>query len=300
MSDEIQKKVVEEYCPDFAFAYGSGAFHQKGHMGTKQIDFIFGVENPLEWHLRNIEYHPKDYSLFGKALLKKHNWFDRIQNTGAGIWYHTYVPFESEDIKYGVVSLDNLRSDLEKWETLYFAGRMHKPVNIIINDNKISEKIIENNRRMALHVALMTLPNNFSQVELYKKIASISYTGDSRMAVGENPNKVGNIVLGNMIEFEKIYQPLFTETGVVETGENLFQTCSHQDLYDILPDSIKQGRSNLEFFSDPDYPRLLHESICQIVNQPTKKQTIKGIITAGISDSVKYGSSKIMKRIKKQ
>ena len=34
-------------------------------------------------------------------------------------------------IKYGVVSIDKLCKDLIDWETLYIAGRMHKPVNII-------------------------------------------------------------------------------------------------------------------------------------------------------------------------
>ena len=36
-------------------------------------------------------------------------------------------------IKYGVVSMHHLTRDLEEWETLYLAGRLQKPVNVLRN-----------------------------------------------------------------------------------------------------------------------------------------------------------------------
>lgn len=44
--------------------------------------------------------------------------------------------FSFQIIKYGVISTDSLTEDLMHWKTMYVAGRLHKPVSIMIwNEN---------------------------------------------------------------------------------------------------------------------------------------------------------------------
>jgi translocator assembly and maintenance protein 41 len=51
------------------------------------------------------------------------------KNFGAFIYYNTLVKINGLNVKYGVISMDQLLKDMNEWETLYVAGRMHKPVS---------------------------------------------------------------------------------------------------------------------------------------------------------------------------
>jgi translocator assembly and maintenance protein 41 len=73
----------------------------------------------------------------------------------------------------------------------------------------------------ALRVALLTLPAEFNETELYERIAGISYKGDFRMVIGENPNKVKNIVEKQLPHFRRVYSHLledFPNVAVLENG----------------------------------------------------------------------------------
>ena len=55
------------------------------------------------------------------------------EKLGARIYYNPHVKVNNVLIKYGVVSMHHLTRDLEEWETLYLAGRLQKPVNVLRN-----------------------------------------------------------------------------------------------------------------------------------------------------------------------
>jgi mitochondrial translocator assembly and maintenance protein 41 len=57
----------------------------------------------------------------------------------------------------------------------------------------------------ALRVALLLLPEKFTDQELFSKIAGLSYRGDFRMQMGENPHKVSNIVDAQIDTFRDKY-----------------------------------------------------------------------------------------------
>ncbi|OAD74633.1 hypothetical protein PHYBLDRAFT_155096 [Phycomyces blakesleeanus NRRL 1555(-)] len=188
----------------YAFAYGSGVFHQSGYDQNKKpmMDFIFGVSHPEHWHALNMQQNPHHYS--SVRLLGSRAVASLQEKVGAGVYFNPYIEVNGMMIKYGVVSIDTLCRDLVDWETLYLAGRMHKPVKILRDDPRV-RLANQVNLTEAVRVALLTLPENFNEQDLFERIAGISYVGDFRMVVGENPNKVKNIVEAQMDHFRRLY-----------------------------------------------------------------------------------------------
>ncbi|KAJ4421302.1 Mitochondrial translocator assembly and maintenance protein 41 [Gnomoniopsis sp. IMI 355080] len=216
----------------YAFAYGSGVFPQskadgqvasaadiarvhpkappavqKAQNGTpKMIDFIFGVTFTQHWHSLNLNQHRDHYSALGSLGSGAVSYVqDRM---GAGVYFNTHVAVNGTLIKYGVVNIDTLCRDLTEWDTLYLAGRLHKPVKILRDDPRV-RLANQMNLLSALRTALLLLPEKFTEMELYNTIAGISYLGDPRMTLPtENPQKVSNIVGNNFVNFYRLYDPL--------------------------------------------------------------------------------------------
>jgi translocator assembly and maintenance protein 41 len=107
-----------------------------------------------------------------------------------------------------VTTVDTLCSDLLNWDTLYLAGRMHKPIRIIKDDPRVrlTQQV---NLVSAARVALLTLPARFDRATLFHQIAGFSYAGDPRMHLpAENRGKVANIVAAQTPQFAELYRPL--------------------------------------------------------------------------------------------
>jgi len=87
---------------------------------------------------------------------------------------------------------------------------MHKPIRIIKDDPRVrlTQQV---NLTSAIRAALLTLPEKFTETELFERIARISYGGDIRMLLpAENPHKVGNIVKKQGPQFKELYYRLVT------------------------------------------------------------------------------------------
>jgi translocator assembly and maintenance protein 41 len=186
------------------------------------IDFIFGVSYSQHWHSINLHEHRDHYSALGSLgsyIVSK------IQdNWGAGVYFNPYVTVNGTLIKYGVVNLDTLCRDLSEWDTLYLAGRLQKPVKIL-RDHPSVRLANQVNLISAVRTALLLLPPDFTELELYSTIAGISYMGDPRMSLpAENPHKVSNIVSSNLHNFRRLYAPLIDNLPNVSFNDSCCQS----------------------------------------------------------------------------
>jgi len=281
--ERINKKRLLARFPevDFACAYGSGAFSQNGYGKGERpmVDFILAVDSPNEWHRENMERNSRDYSAPAWALGT--GTIDRIF-PHAEMYYNPFVNFEGTQIKYGVISTENLRRDLREWSTLYCAGRLHKPVKTLQTTPDI-EECRDQNLKSAASVALALLPVEFTEEEIYTKICGLSYRGDTRMGVAEDSHKVANIVEANRQGFRDLYLPILLE----KSQEGVDQ---HTENY---PDELRKRIAA----ADPSLSLegQIISGISGIIRNSSRSQALKGIATAGMVNSGRYLAAKVMK-----
>lgn len=324
----LEEIVSEFHAPiRYAFAYGSGVFEQDGYAvkapGTAaqaserpMVDFMFAVSHPDHWHSINMTQNPSHYTLHSRMLGS--NYVSRVQEINPGIWFNAYVPMKGVTIKYGVTTVDNLCSDLLNWRSLYLAGRMHKPLRIIKDDARVrlTQQV---NLVSAIRTALLSLPAEFSETELFERITGMSYAGDPRMLLpAENRGKVGNIVRKQAPQFKELYHRLVT--GLPGVHWSPHSSVIHQDaspesrsaLLRKLPSNLlTRVRGNYDHVQPPldsdesaywvrmagseNLPQVLSKEMINIVRYPATIQSLKGITSAGIGKSLKYSSAKMLK-----
>lgn len=303
---------------DFAMGYGSGIISQAGYdqkgYGTPMLDFIFATKDPIKWHQRNCQLNPHHYSLLMRPLMaigpNREMLARKIQNWGAQIYYNNGIKMSGHVIKYGIISTEDLVSDLIKWNTLYVAGRMHKPHLVLKDNNKVNEAQ-QINLDYAFNVARSLLPCRFTLRNLLKTIIGISFMGDFRMKWGENPRKMENILNGqyeNLISIYKgkierklfPYSPLKIDSLQIDNKEKR-KICFVDGNVELEQDkreelSIPEGlAARIKMNKKGNMP--LEEGIKSIVGPVSWKQAIKGIVTAGPLKSISYGMAKIVKSL---
>lgn len=316
----------------YAFAYGSGVFSQgKASDDRKpQVDLIFGVSYSDHWHSLNMRQHPQHYSSLRWLGSRAVSFVQ--ENIGAGLYFNPYVEMDGLKIKYGVVNMDTMLSDLSHWDTLYLAGRLHKPVKILRDEPRM-RFVNQTNLISALRTALLILPEEFSELDLYKTVAGISYLGDPRMTVGENPNKVNNIVNNQFLNFRNLYSSLLDVLPNVELahassfklpGTEIPVATMKQDMDPLRRGNMvirlpKQFRQNLytrfqskytpattgdslqgtqfdqDIAADPALASHVSKAIQSTVAWPSFSQSVKGVLTAGVGRSIRYATEKLQK-----
>ncbi|GLB38326.1 putative mitochondrial matrix Mmp37 [Lyophyllum shimeji] len=308
----------------YAFAYGSGVFEQDGYptdtsaADAPMLDFMFAVTHSAHFHSINMHQHPNHYPLHARMLGS--SYVSRLEELGPGVWFNPYIVMNGVRIKYGVTSIDNLCSDLLNWKTLYLAGRMHKPLRIIKDDARVrlTQQV---NLTSAVRAALLTLPREFSETDLFERIAGISYKGDPRMLLpAENRGKVSNIVKKQGPQFKELYHRLavglpgvhwpLTSTRIEQDTapqaraahlkklpSNLLVRVknSYARSSSIQPTEEDESTYWLRLAGDEKLPQVLTEEMSKIVRYPATVQSIKGIASAGLGKSLKYSAAKVRK-----
>ena len=152
-------------------------------------------------------------------------------------------------IKYGVIGQARLEADLRQWESLYVSGRMHKPVRIL-HPNHTIEEANQVNLRSALAAALLLMPEEVGEMELFRCICQVSYRGDIRMLFAEDPYKVDKIVDNSFQNLRALYSipiqqrvdsgQLAVAAGGAGWTQELSRVAQHE-LLTILPPKVVGG-----------------------------------------------------------
>ena len=263
------------------------------------LDLIFAVNDPTSWHQENMAQNPHHYSFLrysGPRTICK------MQRYPAGVYYNTLVTVDSQLLKYGVIATEDLLDDLHNWKWLYVAGRLHKPVVILTDqpvtsactevNGAVSDAINQNLSSAALCASLLsggiTPGTPFSVETLFMNIAALSYRGDFRMIIGEDKDKVRNLVKPYMKEFHDLYKRYLAELVVCVDDSRLMlrDQVSVNSCIDRLPSCVAQGVRRGDG---------LQQALSRIVYGSSWRQSVKGILTAGVSKTVVYSAEKLVK-----
>jgi len=292
--DEVVEALLGAGLPPWrlAFAYGSGVLPQATRRSDEaMLDVILVVDDPVAWHSENLARHGWHYSFPSRRLGASA--VARLQSAGPGVYFNTLIPTSLgawRHLKYGVTSTVALLDDLRTWRWLYVAGRLHKPVVVLgERDDDLVADASRANLASALATALVLLPTTFDAHALFSTIASLSYEGDVRFAVGaEDPRKIDNIVSPNLARFEALFAPALEAAAadglLVRRGLAFEQ--SHRTTLRMLPAGLGLGR--LE-------PDLLRGALRRVVRRSSLVQTAKGLLTAGPARSLVYVAAKLGK-----
>ncbi|XP_042180839.1 phosphatidate cytidylyltransferase, mitochondrial isoform X2 [Oncorhynchus tshawytscha] len=220
-------------------------------------------------------------------------------------------------MKYGVISTDSLIDDLLHWKTMYIAGRLHKPVKILVQgENGKMRAALVGNLKSAVTASFLMLPESFSEEDLLLQIAGLSYAGDFRMVIGEDRSKVANIVKENVQHFRILYNNILQECPQVvykpQQGKLEVDKSPEGQFVQLmaLPRTLQQritrlvdppGKNRdveeilLQVAQDPDCGSVVQQGISSIVKSSSITQTAKGIATAGLLKSLSYSTKKLQK-----
>lgn len=280
------------------YGYGSGVFKQTSTTGKPLTDVIFIVDDIREWHRENMQLNPKDYSLIGRIHLSRKN-IKKLKGKN-GITYFSEIPGGEYTFKYGVIEERDFVEGLDTWNNLFMAGRFHKPVLELKSDRRITNAI-SYNRNCALMISCIFCDEIVSASEIYNKLCGLSYLGDARMAIAENPHKVENIVNGSFDKLQEIY-PL-DEDYIIQVEPGVY----HIDHSTILERIYELPEKLVEFLEDMDTDfndlDLLRINIMEYITSRNKvesrAQILQGVKTNGIVRSVPYALAKVKKRFAK-
>ena len=283
-------------------AYGSSIGFQSGYSKNekKQIDLIVVVNNIKKFYKDNLKKNRYMYKLLPRIYFSLAS--EKSLRSAAGICYTSHINYEGDTYKVGVIEKKDVLDDLLNWKTYYIAGRFQKEMLTAIKDEEI-EKAVLVNRSNAITIALILLDKEKPTIiDFYESLCSLSYIGDTRKKLkAEDPNKVRKLAEGSKDFFDKVYKErtnLFKENkdGIVEIEyDKVFKSI------DELPNDLKEKLKKAKNGKDLEpLRRVIREYLIEVTSSSSFGQTVKGILTTGIVNSVDYAVQKLKKGRKKK
>jgi hypothetical protein len=215
-------------------AYGSGVFPQLGadRLVTQRTrDYMLVVDNPTEWLLEAVDRQPEHFPWWLQKL-RRPEVFAWLQRQGARMFFIPPIALPvptAGAIKYGIIAEKDLLADIQHWCYFYAAGRLQKPIEIVLLSNMhqneadtCARQLIETNQShnllQATRLGILLCaeadigPRMVPVSTLLEHVVGLSYAADIRMHVGmENPNKVRNIVRANLDRLLAMYGDALTQ-----------------------------------------------------------------------------------------
>ncbi|XP_027918854.1 phosphatidate cytidylyltransferase, mitochondrial-like isoform X5 [Vigna unguiculata] len=241
---------------------------------------------------------------------------------GMGVHFNPFVCWNGKLFKYGVVRMHDLLQDVHYWEKFYLCGRLQKPVHVVV-DNLDVNSTNSVNLRAAVSAALLLLPSEFTEADLYAKVCSLSSTGDVRMLFAEDKNKVKKIVSGQFDLFHSMYKPFLEEyeakklLRLSSTANNQihisqdFDLSVDSSLVSALPPSIRNqirmkgvkeklwetGRAINDTQSSlrEEAANSLQRILRRRVMVSSARQAVSGLLAVGAINASRYLTKKVSK-----
>lgn len=271
-----------------AYGYGSSFFHQAGYNSktVKSMDFIFVVDSLKEWLINDIAKNPEDYTENTRKKLLKLSAKKLKGRTGV---IYNVVRDRKVNYKFGVIEKKDFIKHLSIWDSFYVTGRMQKPI-YTFKSTKDLDDVINSNRENVLLTSLLVLNKEKLNVyELFEMLCSLSYKGDIRFII-ENPNKVSNIVRGNIDELLSIYTKY--DKYIKVDGENVLVNLNK--VYSSarkIPNFDKFKNMKKTKYGNYLLKHIKHINRCESICQP-----LKGLRVSGLKDSLSYVKEKAKKK----
>ncbi|KAL3312829.1 hypothetical protein Ciccas_008578 [Cichlidogyrus casuarinus] len=293
-----------------AFAYGSAAIKQAGEQKSKsQLDLVLVVENAKSWHRENLKINPSHYSKTVR-FLGNENFIEQLMTLlpKTSIFYNTLIPNEDSSgisnthFKYGVIDYKLLLQDCESWKYLYCAGRLHKPVTwFIMTKPSLFTKALRQNLASAVAYILITkkYQSPVTLEQLYKDVASISYSGDPRMSFGEDKKKIESLVKGNdrLELFNRLYSsvwnwPHFSDHLYISNEHVTVNPNQLSSLLNFLPTTLAESEGSVGSLE-----QRLQKIVFTNVKGSAEQQAMLALMTTDLGKVFSYSFAKIRKML---
>ena len=273
-------------------AYGSSVAFQSGYKENekKQIDLIVIVDDIKKFYEESLVKNAYMYKFIPKIFFSNAS-KDKLR-TGAHICYTSNINYKGDVYKIGVIEKEDVLNDLLNWETFYIAGRMQKEMYTVKKDKEIEKANIINQHNALIVSLLLVNKDNIKLNDLYEILCSLSYIGDSRKKFkAEDPNKVKKIASGSRDYFDSLYK-----------NSNLFDIQKDETIkinYELLLKEIDKLPSNLKNrindYNIDNIRNIIRSYLEEIIKSSSNKQTKKGILTTGLTNSISYAYEKLKK-----
>ena len=292
---EIRNQISRLPRTDLVLGYGSNVFrqHSDSSKDSKLTDLLVLVPDREQFlsELFQDRIISRSGLYFSKKLNPEVSFFADI----------TAAP--GSHLKLGVVESSRVIQRLREWDnSFYVPGRLQKPTLLVsCSSEDVSQSFHvaqDINLSSALRAAVVALPphslSDFSLYDLYSSLVGLSYLGDIRVGVAENPKKTHNIVLSQQDLMHRMYEPFFDRVGITRKSDGRYTlTQSTTSLFDSLPQGFQRASVQV---CDPR-TRLI-ATLSNINRKESIYQAVSGVLTTGPGASSRYLFRKLFKRFK--